>query len=133
MAYLARLTLNALPGIRTHDRPHRSKIHTSRMTAPPTCDTSDHQLRLTVLVSVIVSLAERALFLPLWWPLTLRVLRCGCEKIGCWRLGEEHWNRDRLRGKRITLGARRILGAILILILGLMLMGKLVKIAKGQF
>ena len=48
-------------------------------------------------------------------------------------MGEEHWNRDRLRGKRITLGTRRILGAILILILGLMLMGKLAKIAKGQF
>ena len=31
MAYLARLTLDALPGIRTHDLCYRSKIHAGRM------------------------------------------------------------------------------------------------------
>lgn len=32
MAYLARLTLDTLPEIRTHDPRYRSKIHTGRVT-----------------------------------------------------------------------------------------------------
>lgn len=101
-------------------------------TASATCDTGDHQLRLAMLIPVIVSPTERALFFPLWWSLALWVLRCGCRGIEGWRLGEEYWNLSGLRGKRITLRTRRALTAILMLILGLMLVGKLVKITKSQ-
>jgi predicted secreted protein len=84
-----------------------------------------------MLIPAIISLTERALLLPLWWTFAFRVLRCGCNNAGGWRLGEEYLDRNWLRGKRITLRTRRVLTAILMLIFGLMLMGKLVRIAKS--
>ena len=101
-------------------------------TTPAACDTGDHHFWLSVLISVIISLTERALLFPLWWSLALRVLGCGYGEIGCCGLGEEYVNRSGLRGERITLRARRVLTAILVLMLGLMLVGGLVGIIKSQ-
>ena len=85
-----------------------------------------------MLVPAIVSSAERTLLFPLRWSLALLVLRWGRKVIRCWGLGEEEWDRRRLRSKWIALGAGGVLVVILILIFGLMVVGELVKAAKSQ-
>lgn len=103
-----------------------------KRTAPAARNTSDHQLRLPMLVPAIISLAKRTLLFPLWWSFTLWMLGRRRRKVECWGLGEKYWNRRGLRRKRVTLRARRVLVVIPRLIVGLMSVGELEGAVRNQ-
>jgi hypothetical protein len=84
-----------------------------------------------MLVPAIVSPTERTLLFTPWWSLALRVFGCRCESIRGLKLGEEYWDRGWLRSKRIALGAGGVLGAVLVLVFRLVLVGELAKIVRS--